>query len=86
MVCALLLHPDLSVSCIAMSVTQPISRNDESSQGMEEEEAQSQLGEVLCHAEQPLQLLSVLQILVKAWKQRILKRRIQMQEGYCGKA
>lgn len=49
----------------------------------EEEEAQSQLGEVLCHAEQPLQLLSLLQVLLRA--EEILKSWIQMQKGYCGK-
>jgi len=49
-----------------------------------EEEAQSQLDEVLYHAEQPLQLLSLLQILLIAGKE-ILKSWIQMQQGYCGK-
>lgn len=53
---------------------------------MEEEEAQSQLGEVPCHAEQPRQLLSLLQILLRARKKEILKSWIQMQQGYCGKA
>lgn len=63
----LLLHTGVSLSCIAMSVTQPISWNGESSQGMEEE-AQSQPGEVLCHAELPLRLLSLLQVLQRVWE------------------
>lgn len=69
-----------------MSETQPRYRNGESSQGREEEEAQSQQGEVLCHAEQPLQLLSLLLILLGAWNAKFLKSWIQMQQGYCGKA
>lgn len=80
----LLLHADPSVSCPAMSVTQPRSWNGESYQGMVEEESQSQLDEVLYHAEQPLQLLSLLQILLIVEKE-IPKSWIQMQQGYCGK-
>lgn len=52
---------------------------------MEEEEAQSQLGEGLYRAEQPLELLSLLQILPKAQKKETLKSWIQMQQGCCGK-
>lgn len=78
------LHADPSVNCLAMSVRQPRSWNGETYQGTVEEEAQSQLDEVLYHAEQPLQLLSLLQILLIAGKE-ILKSWIQMQQGYCGK-
>lgn len=52
---------------------------------MEEEAAQSQLGEVLYHAEQPLELLSLLQILLKAQKTETLKSWIRMQQGCGGK-
>lgn len=66
-----------------MPVTQPRSWNGETYQGMVEE-SQSQLEKVLYHAEQPLQLLSLLQILLIVGKE-ILKSWIQMQQGYCGK-
>lgn len=69
-----------------MSETQPRYRNNESFQGREEEEAQSQLAEALCHAEQPLQLLSLLVVLLRAWNAKFLKSWIQMQQGYCGQA